>query len=170
MTSYGVEAKVVDDLRNTFDRSFARPREFKTENRENFLAVRVADHPYLIRLSDVVSLHAHRQIVALPSALPELLGIAGFRGVVAAVYDLRVLLGHSGNSALSWLLLVRASEPLGFAFDSFERHISVPSEAVAKSAQAESVRLDNEEVRPVIHVASVVEALERRIVALPRES
>jgi chemotaxis signal transduction protein len=161
---------MVENLRNSFNEAFARPREHDVAVRESFLAIRVAEHPYLLRLSTIASLHVRRQTVAVPSSLPELLGIAGFRGIVAPVYDLRILLGHQGTAQLPWLVLVRAPELLGLAFDQFERHVGVSAEDIAGDGFAESIRLENGEVRPVIHVASVVEALERRIVALPKES
>jgi purine-binding chemotaxis protein CheW len=167
--SHGEEQGLAN-LREAFDQSFARPRELKSAIRENFLAVRVAGHPYLIRLSEVASLHARRQITAIPSAIAELIGVAGFRGTVSAVYDLRALLGHSGSGPLPWVVLVRTKELLGLAFDLFEGHVSVASYAIARKEPFESVRLDDSEVRPVLQIASVVEALERRIVALPKES
>ncbi|MGH8471139.1 MAG: chemotaxis protein CheW [Gammaproteobacteria bacterium] len=136
---------------------------------ENLLAIRVGDDPYAVRLAEIASLHADRKVVPLPSRTPELLGLAGFRGAMAPVYDLRTLLGYARRSAPRWLLLVRTPDLVGLAFDLFEAHMRTPAENIsstenggASSLHVRGVVRTADGVRPLIHTASLIEAITRR--------
>lgn len=157
-------------LRLAFDQSFATAREARTETPVNLLALRVGGDPYAIRLSEVASLHADRIVVPVPSANPALLGLVGFRGSMAPVFDLRTLLGYPGAASARWLLLLRAAEPVGFAFDLFESHLLLSAESISSvevSAGSSPfirglVRAADGVVRPLIHSASLIEAVTRQ--------
>jgi chemotaxis signal transduction protein len=86
-------AHVAAELRETFDASFANAHAAEPPPELDLLEIRVAEHGYALRLSQVLALHADRKLVPVPGPRPELLGLVGMRGVVAPVYDLRLLLG-----------------------------------------------------------------------------
>lgn len=156
-------------LREAFDRSFAEAPPTPAAALTGFLAVRIGADPYAIRLSDVVSLHRDRVIVPLIHFTLGFLGIAGFRGVVAPIYDLRALLGYPSGALFPWLVLCRATEgTLGLAFDQFESHVQGVIEVVPGRA-AEGARRHFSGVvraasatRPVIHLASLIEAIRHK--------
>lgn len=115
-------------LRREFDLSFAQAPGRGTEQRASLLAIRIGGDPYAIRVADINGIHADCHIMALPTPIPELRGVAGFRGQMVPVYDLAALLGYARCASPRWLVLLgqRRREALALAFESFEMHFSVP--------------------------------------------
>jgi chemotaxis signal transduction protein len=118
-------AEVATTLRATFDASFAKAHATEPPPELDLLAIRVAEHAYALRLSQVLAVHADRRLVPVPGPRPELLGLTGVRGVVAPVYDLRLLLGYRAAAAPRFVAQVRAPAPFAVAFELFERHLRV---------------------------------------------
>lgn len=157
-------------LREAFDRTFAEAPAEGASLFEDFLAVRVAGDPYAIRLAELAGLHCDRKVVGLAGDDRGFLGIASLRGALVPVYDLGTLLGYASAAATPrWLVLARAPSPLALAFDLFESHVRIPlGEPASPSAAAArgharphvlgAVRADDS-VRPIIHIASLLQAL-----------
>jgi purine-binding chemotaxis protein CheW len=118
------------ELRRTFDRSFAVLPPPLSDT-DNLLAIRVAGDPHAIRLTEVSALFADHTTTALPCSLPELRGVAGFRGAIVAVYDLATLLGYPWSAAPRWLLLTAGTPAVALAFDTLDGHLRVASDAMA---------------------------------------
>jgi hypothetical protein len=102
----------------------------------------------------------------VPSEHPELLGIAGVRGGVVAVFELGALLGAPRAEGLRWLVLAKGA-PLAFAFSAFDGQLSVRREALSSAEQSRAGRV--REVAqggglalPVVELPALVAALERR--------
>ncbi len=155
-------------LREQFDRSFALAPTLPATGSVNLLMICIGSERHAIRLADISGLHADRRILALPSAMPELLGVTGFRGQIVPVYQLAALLGKSGGAAPRWLALLQASAPLAFAFDTFETHICATAQQLIVSADGgarepvcEAVRTDDGVV-PVLQIRALAEQIERR--------
>ncbi len=150
-------------LRRAFDRSFAEAPSAGPTLMEDLLAIRVAGDPYAVRLAEISGLFADKRVTQLPGPLPELLGIAGFRGMIAPVYDLRALLGHPGGGAPRWLVLA-AAMPVALAFDALDGHLRVPREAIVANADpgVRSEVVSCEVVRPIVDIPSLLETLARR--------
>jgi purine-binding chemotaxis protein CheW len=97
-----------------------------------------------------------------------LLGVAGFRGALIPVYDLRALLGCSITGAPRWLALARGV-PIAVAFDGMDGHLPVEPGTVASSEGGgplgryvrEVVRASNG-IRPIVHIAAVLDAITER--------
>jgi len=159
--------------REEFDQAFARARAPAAAALEDLLALRVGSDPLALRLSEIESVHANRTIVPLPSAAPELLGIAGLRNTLASIYDLRVLLGYPAGPPPRWFALARGAQPVGFAFEQFEGHVRLPRERVLASSGAAPTRrhvagvVDTGEPRSILDVASLLEVIARRAPAEP---
>lgn len=152
-------------LRAEFDSGFAQAPQPPSASRQNMLTIHVCGERYALRLLDVRGLHADRRILALPSALPELLGVAGFRGQVIPVYDLGALLGHTAASTPRWLVLAQGREPLALAFESFDAHVAVAAEHIVDGAARLHVRgalRIGELLLPLIDMQSLVEDVQRR--------
>jgi chemotaxis signal transduction protein len=161
--------KTTAALRAAFDRSFAEVPMAERARAEDFLAIRVAGDPYAIRLSDISALHRDRKIVTIPSRAPDLLGIAGFRGMMAPVYDLGSLLGYCAASTPRWLVLSRGRSPVGWAFDLFEAQMRLEPGNISSPGGEEHTRRHvrgavhaDHVVRPLIDIASLLEAIARR--------
>jgi chemotaxis signal transduction protein len=114
------------ELRTDFDAAFARTPDPATPPQLDLLVIRVGEHRYALRLSEVLAVHADRKLVAVPSPRSDLLGLVGLRGVIAPVYDLRLLLGYPAAGTPRWLAHVRAAGPLAVAFELFEQHLRLP--------------------------------------------
>ena len=160
-------------LREQFDQSFRMASSAGGVEHLDFLAIRVAGDPYAVRLAEVASLQVDRRLVPVPSLLPELLGIAGFRGTLTPVYDLRALLGYSAGDALKWLVVVHWPTPIAFAFDDFDAHLRASTDRVSlalatgeTSAAVQGAVHDGNSALPLLHLPSLVEGIAQRIKAL----
>jgi purine-binding chemotaxis protein CheW len=159
-------AATLDELRREFDEAFARAPSLPgvAGGAHNMLAVRVGGEPFAIPVAQIEGMFADRRVVPLPTPLPELLGVANFRGRVAPVYDLAAfLLGSAARGPLRWLVLVRGRAAFGLAFDAFEGQLSVPPESLSTGAPGrEAVCLDGT-VRSVVHLPSVAQEIQKRV-------
>lgn len=127
-------------LRSDFDAAFARAPDPAAPPQLDLLVIRVGEHRYALRLSQVLSVHADRKLVAVPSPRADLLGLVGLRGVIVPVYDLRRLLGYPAAAPPRWLAHVRAAAPLAVAFELFERHLRLPaSDVTTATSNADAV-------------------------------
>jgi chemotaxis signal transduction protein len=155
------------ELRREFDRSFAEPAQTSVAETADFIAVRLGENTYALRMAEIGGLYADLAITPCPSPLPELLGLAGLRSALTPVYDLAALLGHSA-SAGRWLVLAKGGQA-AFAFDAFEDHFRVGLEAVALQQEMDTQRYVTAAVRhreqalPVIDLPSLVAAIRRRL-------
>jgi purine-binding chemotaxis protein CheW len=154
-------------LRESFDAAFAEPASDAVEARVELLAVRVAGERLAIPLSAIDGLYADRPLTGLPGALPELLGLAGIRGSLTAVYDLGALLGL-GRSAPRWIALIAAENGLGLAFEELDGTFRVASrELVSGTRPGDAGRHLGRLVEvsgrplPVLDVVSLVAAIKR---------
>ncbi len=156
-------------LRQEFDLSFAQAARTQTDQLESLLALRIEGNPYAIRVAEISGLHVDRRIMPLPSPVPELLGVTGFRGQIAPVYDLAALLGYGRAAQARWLILLRS--PTGallcLAFECFEMHFSVAPEHIASQPGdatrphlVAAVRSD-EVLRPIIQLTSLLQDIQR---------
>ena len=156
-----------EDLRSSFDRAFAEPPREEGHAECDLLAIRVAGDPYAIRLTEVAGLFAGRAITPIPTRAEGLLGVAGIRASLVPVYALRSFLGYPAEDAPRWMVVVAGKSALGVAFDDLDGHLRVPLESLA-SQDARPEKHLHETVRapggarPVIHLPSLAEAIERR--------
>jgi chemotaxis signal transduction protein len=164
------EVNRVDVLRAEFDSVFTRAPAGTERRLETLLAIRVGEAPYAIRLSQAVGLHVDKPITSLPGTPPEVLGIAGFRGTIATVFDLGVLLGSGATKATRWLVLASTSPALGFAFDDFEGHLQFSPKAISTAAYSERREFSSIEeavpdaggrVRPIVNLSALIEVISK---------
>ncbi len=164
-TTDALRARLID-LRQSFDRAFSEPVAEPTAPAVELLSIRVGRDAFALRLSQIAVLEADRPITPLPSEHVELLGIAGVRGAVVAVFDLASLLQLPRSESTRWLVLARGA-PLAFAFSGFEGQLDVRAEDFAsaeagRDGRARDVVQKDGVALPVIDLDSLVEALEQR--------
>jgi len=123
-------------LQKEFDHGFTLAPRMETGSLEKLLVIRIGDAKYAMKITDIGGLYVDRRIMPLPSPVGALVGMAGFRGQIAAVYDLAVLLGYPRKTPPRWLVLLREREPIALAFDAFEAHLAVPPEQIFVTEQA----------------------------------
>ena len=155
------------ELRRAFDRAFAEAVAHDAVQTDDLLGVRIGADPYALRLSEIAGLYVDRAVTRFPSGAPALLGFASFRGSMAPVYDLHLLLGRPVAKTPRWLVVARAA-PVAFAFEAFERHLRVPRAAMAAQGEGQTsqplikefVSIDGL-IRPIVHLPSVLGAIQR---------
>jgi chemotaxis signal transduction protein len=155
-------------LREQFDRTFAEATRAEQPEQQDFLAIRIAGDPYALRLSEIQSLQVVRKLVAAPSLLPELLGIAGFRGVLTPIYDLGQLLGYQAEPSPKWLVVAQNQAPVGFAFATFDAQLRVTSDRVSapelgNAAAVSGAVTNGRSALPLLHLPAIARGLAQRI-------
>jgi chemotaxis signal transduction protein len=164
-TTEALRARLIE-LRQSFDRAFSEPLAEQAAPTVDLLAIRVGREAFALRLSEIAALEADRTVTAVPSDQAELLGIAGVRGGVVAVFDLALLLDLPRSESTRWLVLAKGA-PLAFAFSGFEGQLEVRVEEFAsaeagRDGRARDVVHKDGLPLPVIDLTALVEALERR--------
>jgi chemotaxis signal transduction protein len=165
----------VAELRAAFDRSFSEAPSREVAALEDLLDVRVGRTPYALRVAEMSGLFADVKITPMPTRVPELVGIAGFRGSILPVYDLRAMLGYTMDRNARWLAIAAAA-PLGLLFDRFEGHVRVRRDAIVPQDRRDGdVRHVREMVqlnglaRPIVSIGSILETITSRVHAGVRE-
>jgi chemotaxis signal transduction protein len=168
----------VDALRRQFDRGFAAPARVAADDVEKLLALRVGGDAYAVRLADINGLLVEQAPAALPSAMPEFLGVCGLRGAVVPVWSLGALLGYGADREIPrWMILVGErgdGRTLALAFEHFEGHQRASRASFSELARddadrparrahvRQSVRLDDG-WRGVLDLEAIAHEVERRL-------
>jgi len=152
--------------RDELDQTFARPRTIVRPAVVSLLAIRVGDAPYALPVAEIGAVLADRPMTRMPSPLRELLGLCAVRGAIIPIYDLAPLLGvgPARDKAPRWLALAKRRELVAIAFDALEAQVQLPASEIAGSSGGgtEAVSIHGE-LRPLIRIASVLDAIEQRV-------
>lgn len=122
------------ELRASFDDSFAHAASTPSTETLDVLELSVASQAFLVRVSELRSVHAGCVVKRVPTASATLLGLWSRRGVVYAVHDTAALLGAGKDPQASWLMIAR-QVPIAFGCAGLTRHHRLPREAWIGSAQ-----------------------------------
>lgn len=129
------------ELRRAFDETFALPAVRPAEDCEPMIAIRVAGQALALRALEIAALVKRNRILPVPSCVPELLGLAGGRGVLVAVYDLAPFVGLSRCAGEpQWLAIAKGEPQLALAFDEIEGLVEVGRTSVYADSAAPSPR------------------------------
>lgn len=154
-------------LRRAFDRGFAEPVRPPLAGTTDLLAIRLGEDPWAVPLSDVAGLHSGKRVTPLPGGPPSLLGIAGFRGAVVAVYDLPALVGLTPLAAPRWLLIA-AQRRVAFAFAELDGHLRVEADQLLPlgpeggAAWARGFVRTEDQHRPLLHLPALLAGIAQR--------
>lgn len=156
-----ITAKVAE-LRRVFDQARAAPFSSGAEEQtEDLLAIRVSRDAYAIRVREISGLATDRRLIAFPSPIPGLLGVAGIRGALVPVYSLAMLLGYNAETERTrWLALCGTEEPVALVFSDFEGYVRVPLTQLYAAEQKDVTRTH------VQHVARTTDMV-RAVVSIP---
>jgi chemotaxis signal transduction protein len=158
-------AQRVAELRHEFDRSFAKPPSAGKSANHDLLAIRLGQQYFALHLSDIAGVFADKKITPVPGASGFLLGIAGFRGVIAPVYDLQRLLGCPAVRDPRWLVMTAATS-VGFAFAGFDGQLRVPASAITPQQNSDMQSLTSGVVqhdgvlRPIIELSRALKVIQ----------
>jgi chemotaxis signal transduction protein len=164
MSNDGALPTQADDLRRSFDQSFAEVERPARASFQRFLGLTIGDAAYAIRVNEVTSLAPVRKIVPVPSAQPELMGLCGHRGAVLPVFDLGALLGHGATERVRWLVLCGVPDVVALAVSLLDGQIEAPTSAVRPVRHPDDRKhttalLEGNPVRRLISVESVLSAI-----------
>jgi chemotaxis signal transduction protein len=157
----------LDELRDSFDSSFARPPPPQKEPGEALLRLRVGGASLAAPLGLLSGLHLMPRLVRLPGAPASLLGLAGLRGQLIAVHDLAAMLGlPTGGEPPRWLLLAGGSRRVGLAAAGFEGQLRATREQMRSGGGSAthpllstSILLPDAPPLPVLDLDSLVRKL-----------
>ncbi len=149
-------------LRHAFDAAFAVPPSGTRAETEDFLAIRVADDPFAVRVSSVVRLAAAPKIVPVPSRRPAVLGVAAMRGALVSVHSLAALLGYPGDAGVHrWMALADGGDMVGLAFHELDGFLRVPKGANGAIASGGVTR-------PIVDMRAILETITTGTTGTPR--
>jgi len=178
-TSEGLERRL-DDLRRSFDESFAVPSWPEEIDQEDMLGIRVGGGHFAVRVSELAGVHPCRKIVGLPGAFVGLLGVVGIRGKLVATYRLSDLLGSgSADARPRWMLVCRGENQVGLTIEGLDGYMRVSSSLVHAARNEEGLGDHVQEIlqyknvtRGVLNIPSVLTSIMRRAnpASHPKES
>ncbi len=152
------------ELRSEFDRGFADAPDTETAVPEDLLAIRLAGQGFLLRLPEIAGLFADKKITRVPGAGGALLGMIGFRGAIAPVYDLQELLGLAALKMPRWLVMASAA-PVAFAFEALEGQLCVSQSLITPRVSpdprglSKSLTQVDGVLRPIVELSSALDAI-----------
>ena len=155
------------EMRRAFDQGFAAaPPGDAAGATEDLLAIQVAGEAFVLRLRELAGLYRDRPVIRLPGPVPELIGIAGVRGIMVPVYGLGAILGHPRGEPGRWLVVVRGPDPLGLAVDTCDGLLRAPRPSVPEEGNPTPhlgpAVLAGGRLRRLVDLASVAEAIKTR--------
>lgn len=160
----------VAEMRRLFDDSFAHAIPGQGAETEPMLAIIVEGERFALRVREISGLAELREVVPVPSRVPELLGLTGVRGIVVPVFSMAKLLGYdSEHGQARWLIYCGDRRtPIAIAFETMERLFDVPASEIFTHEQTPGRRHVNATVsvgtmlRGVINISALVEYIQRQ--------
>ena len=151
-------------LKRNFDQTFALPMRPPSPQTLDLLRIRLGDDPWAVPLADVAGLYSGKRITPVPGRTPALLGVAGFRGVLSAVYDLPALIGLAPLGTPRWLLMAEERR-VAFAFGALDGHLRVEAGSILPlgpeigTAWTRGFIEDGTLRRPILHLPALLARL-----------
>jgi chemotaxis signal transduction protein len=161
-----------EELKREFDRSFAVSVEVAPQESVDFVGLRIAGVMYAMRTSDISGLHADTVTTPLPSPVPQLIGLAGFRGGLMPVYDLAALLGFAPGPG-RWMA-VDGSRSVALRFSEFVDHFRVEASAIVAQPSSGTRHVHQivrrgQSASPIIDIPSLIESMKLQVASLHKE-
>jgi chemotaxis signal transduction protein len=117
-----------EELKSSFDRNFQEAPVERGHELAHLLIVRVGTARLALKVSHLAGLARAEAVLPIPSADPGLLGLAGLKGRMIAVYSLASMIGGRvlNSQPERWLVLCRGEDRIGLAFTAAEGTLMVP--------------------------------------------
>jgi len=164
MTKAPTLSRQAAQLKRDFDRGFAEPMRPPTPQTLDLLRIRLGDDPWAVPLTDVAGLYSGKRVTPVPGNTHALLGLAGFRGALAAVYDLPALIGLAPIPMPRWLL-VAEERRIAFAFGALDGHLRIEAASILPlgpdggTAWTRGFIEDGALRRPILHLPALLAKL-----------
>ncbi len=117
-----------EELKRSFDLTFQEPLIERGLEPVHLLIVRIGTAKFALKVADIAGLARAQTIVPIPMNGSGLLGLAGLKGRMVAVYSLAVMIGYPGLNTEQdrWMVLCRAEKEIALAFTSVTETMMVP--------------------------------------------
>lgn len=130
-TGLGDGSSILKSVAEEFDQAFANPPELAAPAADGYLAFRLAGEPFAVSQRELAGVLSDCRVVSV-AGRAGLLGIAGVRGRVVAVFDLAQLVMNSPTpfSDRQWLIWSAAQRDAAFCAERFEDYIVLGARGV----------------------------------------
>lgn len=117
-----------DDLKRAFDLTFQQPLVKRSQELVHLLIVRIGIARFALKVADLAGLARAQTVVPIPGADSGLMGIAGLKGRMVAVYSLAAMIGSPELSTEQnrWMVLCRREKEIALAFAAVTGTMMVP--------------------------------------------
>jgi chemotaxis signal transduction protein len=117
-----------DDLKRAFDLTFQQPLVKRGHELVHLLIVRIGTARFALKVADLAGLARAQTVVPLPGADAGLLGVAGLKGRMVAVYSLAAMIGcpELSTEQNRWMVLCRCEKEIALAFTAVTGTMMVP--------------------------------------------
>lgn len=117
-----------EDLKRSFDLTFQQPLVERGQELVHLLIVRVGIARFALKVADLAGLARAQTVVPIPGADSGLLGIAGLKGRMVAVYSLAAMIGSPELSTEQnrWMVLCRCEKEIALGFSAVTGTMMVP--------------------------------------------
>jgi len=117
-----------EDLKRSFDLTFQQPLVERGQELVHLLIVRIGTARFALKVADLAGLARAQTVVPIPGADSGLLGIAGLKGRMVAVYSLAAMIGSTELSTEQnrWMVLCRCEKEIALAFTAVTSTMMVP--------------------------------------------
>ena len=155
----------LERARLDFDAGFARASAVAADPGPALLSVQVAGRPFALPAAALLAVGVLPRLTALPHAPPELLGLAGHRGRLVAVYDLARLLGLPERLEArtpGWLIVLRDDPTIALAVDALQgwrRVRSVDLAALTQPGIVQGILTDQADGRGLVDLQALLDSI-----------
>ena len=117
-----------EDLKRAFDLTFQQPLVERGQELVHLLMVRIGTARFALKVADLAGLARAQTVVPIPGAGSGLLGIAGLKGRMIAVYSLAAMIGSPelNTEQNRWMVLCRCEKEIALAFTAVTGTMMVP--------------------------------------------
>jgi chemotaxis signal transduction protein len=117
-----------EDLKRSFDLTFQQPLVERGQELVHLLIVRIGIARFALKVADLAGLARAQAVVPIPGEDSGLLGIAGLKGRMVAVYSLAAMIGSAELSTEQnrWMVLCRCQKEIALAFTAVTGTMMVP--------------------------------------------
>jgi chemotaxis signal transduction protein len=117
-----------EELKRSFDLTFQQPLVERGREIAHLLVVRVGTARFALKVADLAGLARAQTVVPLPGTDSGLVGLAGLKGRMVAVYSLAAMIGcpELSTEQNRWMVLCRCEKEIALGFTAVTGTMMVP--------------------------------------------
>lgn len=132
----------VAEMRRLFDASFATPVATRDETLTDMLAIRTPSGSYALRTAHSAAILRCPALTTVPGGHPALLGLAGVRGALVAVYRVAGATAARPAPGSGWIALCAEDRSMALHFDALIGFARVTQDAIHRASEGEHEVVD----------------------------